>query len=84
MAKNETEWRAYARDVCKLRMALIRVVCNSKYQRLLPKKDRQPLSKALDLIDGFRCAAEDEMFRRGGPQETRMWYPSHQYDDQER
>lgn len=46
-----------------------------EYQGLLPVKQMDYYFNIINKIDKFRAKAEDEMFRRGGPQDIKVWYP---------
>lgn len=68
-------WREFGRDVYEIRTGLLRLMCNPDYQQLLPKRDREGLRRAFQQVEAFRAYAEDRMFERGGPDDTRCWYP---------
>ena len=72
---NEAAWRSYGAALYRLRHELVQIMCNPAYQELLPLKPRAELSKALNHLDRFRDIAEEEMFRRGGPRDIKVWYP---------
>ena len=46
-----------------------------EHQKLLPKKEMYHLEKAIDHIEEFRDNTEEEMYKRGGPEDTAIWYP---------
>ena len=69
----EDEWRAFGRAVKGLRDQFQSVGIEN--QGLLPTKLMDYYFNIINKIDKFRAKAEDEMFRRGGPQDIKVWYP---------
>jgi len=69
----EDEWRAFGRAVKDLRDQFCSV--GMERQELLPAKLIDYYFNIINKIDKFRAKAEDEMFRRGGPQDIKVWYP---------
>lgn len=69
----EEEWQAFGRAVKDLRDQFCSV--GMEYQGLLPAKLIDYYFNIINKIDKFRAKAEDEMFRRGGPQDIKVWYP---------
>ena len=69
----EDEWRAFGRAVKDLRDQFLTV--GMEYQGLLPVKQMDYYFDIVRKIDKFRTKAECEMFRRGGPQDIKVWYP---------
>jgi len=68
------QWRNYAGEIRDIRIRLLRVTTNSKYQKLLPKKEQEYLVRALKLLDKFRDEAEEVMFKRTGSRDITIWY----------
>ncbi len=73
--KNKEQWDNFGREIYDIRNRLLKA--EVKYQKLLPKTKLVKLTRALKLLDDFRSIAEDEMFSRGGPQNTKVWYPGY-------
>jgi len=71
--KNKEQWDNFGREIFDIHIRLLRA--EVKYQKLLPKAKRGKLIKAIELLRDFRSIAEDEMFKRNGPQDTKVWYP---------
>jgi len=71
---NEEQWKRCGKDINDIRDRLFKVRRNME-QKLLPKKEMDYLEKAIDYIEKFRNHAEEEMFKRGGPKDTTIWYP---------
>ena len=71
--KNKEQWENFGREIYDIYNRLLRA--EAEHQKLLPKAKRGKLIKAIELLRDFRSIAEDEMFKRGGPQDTKIWYP---------
>lgn len=69
----EEEWRTFAREVFEIRYKLMDVFM--KYQELLPRKVSDKCFRIVDVVDNIRSDLETEMFNRGGPKDTKVWYP---------
>lgn len=72
--KNEEVWRNCGKEACHIRARLFELRSDIE-QKLLPKKDIYYLNKAIDYLDKFRCHAENEMPKHGGPDDNKIWYP---------
>ena len=72
---NIEQWRNYGREVKDIRDHLLKITVHPVYQKLLPKKEREYLVKAFNLIDKFRNKADYEMSKRTDIKDTRIWYP---------
>ena len=68
------QWRNYAGEIRDIRNRLLKVTTNSKYQKLLPKKEQEYLVRALKLIDKFRDEAEEVMSKHTGSRDITIWY----------
>ena len=75
----ETEWREFGREIHEIRRQLIETLL--KYQHLIPLKVTDRGFKAVKWLDQFRCDAEEEMFRRGGPKDIKVFYPGDGKED---
>jgi hypothetical protein len=72
---SEEEWRAVGKQICACRNA------NLDLRRMIsghvPAKTIDKAIKIEREIDLLRSNLEDEMFARGGPRDTRVFYPPH-------
>ncbi len=71
--KRDEEWRAFAGGVNCLRSELQALLV--RYQGLLPARLVDRHLRIVRDVDSFRASAEDWMFSRGGPRDTRIWHP---------
>ena len=68
--KNNKQWEIFGREIYDIYISLLRA--EARYQELLPKVKLEKLIKAIELLRDLRSTAEDEMFGRGGPQDTKV------------
>ena len=69
----EDEWRELGMELFEIREKLQNVLI--KHQHLLPKRVLNYGFKAVYYLDQYRCKAETEMFKRGGPEDLKVFYP---------
>ena len=72
---NDDRQRHCGKEINDIRYKLLEVRKNVEHQKLLPKKVRNYLEKAIDYMEDFRNHVEDEMYKRGGPKDTTIWCP---------
>lgn len=77
MSKKEiatvAEWREMAAEARELRDRLGQLILKSS--KYVPTTVTAKLHRSQDALDAWRSSAEDEMFHRGGPKDTRIFYP---------
>lgn len=71
--KNKEQWQNFAKEIFDIRNRLLKA--EVEYQELLPKAKREKLIRSREILDEFRSVAEEEMFERDGPKDTKVWYP---------
>jgi len=76
---SKAQWHQLGQYSQRVQRELVRL--EDMARQALPKKACDSLRRALEHLEKFRCTAEDEMFRRGGPRDTKVFYGSTDVQD---
>jgi len=74
----ETEWREMAAEAEELRDRMGKLIIKSS--KFVPVSVTAKLHGSQNYLDEWRSIAEDEMFKRGGPKDIKIFYPGNNQD----